>query len=321
MFIFPIFDTKVYSADNTDALKAANELHELGLFNGTGINMDGSPIYDLDGDCTRNQAIIMLVRLLGKEKVAKANLWYIPFTDVEVFSTSYYCIGYGYNHSLTNGVSDEKFGGTSKIQSNQYIAFVLRALGYKSPDDFTVSKSYEFATSIGLIKAGEYVDKTARFTRGDVAIISRAALDLKTKEGNTLRERIEEINKINSEALYRQVDVVQYSSFNEALRMALKRPEGVAIPEFMEKHMENLTIIQYSYDYYGKESFGLFVIYKDGRFVRLPLPEGNTGLRSQPIGVYYNESYNYISYESDTLMYVYYIDSMTSSVNRSFDER
>ena len=53
------------SADQST--QAADVLYELGLFKGTGTNPDGTPIYDLGKTPTRNQAIIMLVRLLGKE--------------------------------------------------------------------------------------------------------------------------------------------------------------------------------------------------------------------------------------------------------------
>ena len=63
-------------------LSSAEALHDLGLFQGTGTNADGTPIYDLDKTPTRNQALIMLVRLLGKEAEAKAGAWDIPFTDV-----------------------------------------------------------------------------------------------------------------------------------------------------------------------------------------------------------------------------------------------
>lgn len=70
------------AAASDEATEAAEALYELGLFKGTGTNPDGTPIFDLDKTPTRNQAIIMLVRLLGKEEEAKAGTWKIPFTDV-----------------------------------------------------------------------------------------------------------------------------------------------------------------------------------------------------------------------------------------------
>ena len=70
------------AAASDEATEAAEALYELGLFKGTGTNPDGTPIFDLDKTPTRNQAIIMLVRLLGKEEEAKAGTWKSPFTDV-----------------------------------------------------------------------------------------------------------------------------------------------------------------------------------------------------------------------------------------------
>ena len=79
---------------------SAEILYELGLFRGTGTNDDGTPIFDLQKTPTRNQAIIMLVRLLGKEEEALAGEWDLPFTDVVKGSTSYYYIGHAYANGL-----------------------------------------------------------------------------------------------------------------------------------------------------------------------------------------------------------------------------
>ena len=80
------------AAASDEATEAAEALYELGLFKGTGTNPDGTPIFDLDKTPTRNQAIIMLVRLLGKEEEALAGTWEIPFTDVSDAMRPY--IGY-----------------------------------------------------------------------------------------------------------------------------------------------------------------------------------------------------------------------------------
>ena len=51
-------------AASAEAKEAADALHVLGLFQGIGTNADGTPNYDLDSKPTREQAVIMLVRLL-----------------------------------------------------------------------------------------------------------------------------------------------------------------------------------------------------------------------------------------------------------------
>ena len=76
-------------AENEEAAAAADTLHALGLFQGKGTNPDGTPIYDLDSAPTRNEAVTMLVRLLGKEGEAKSGTWQTPFTDVADWARPY----------------------------------------------------------------------------------------------------------------------------------------------------------------------------------------------------------------------------------------
>ena len=160
-------------------LSSAEALHDLGLFQGTGTNADGTPIYDLDKTPTRNQALIMLVRLLGKEAEAKAGAWDIPFTDVSEGMKPY--VGYAYANGLTKGYTAESFRGTQRIPGNQYVSFLLRALGYESGKDFEVAKATELSDKIGLT-AGQSL---ANFTRGDVAQLSVAALSTPLKDSET----------------------------------------------------------------------------------------------------------------------------------------
>ena len=166
------------AAASDEATEAAETLYELGLFKGTGTNSDGIPIFDLDKTPTRNQAIIMLVRLLGKEEEAKAGTWDIPFTDVSDSMKPY--IGYAYTNGLTNGFTATTYCGTNPIKANQYIAFVLRSLGYESGKDFEVGTSWKLANDIGLT-AGEYDKNSENFTRGDVALISYQSLSCAKK--------------------------------------------------------------------------------------------------------------------------------------------
>ena len=43
-------------AASDEAMQAADSLNDLGLFNGTGTNADGTPIYELDRAATRSWA-------------------------------------------------------------------------------------------------------------------------------------------------------------------------------------------------------------------------------------------------------------------------
>lgn len=57
-------------AASDKATNAADALHALGLFSGTGTDADGNPIYELDRAPTRYEAVTMLVGLLGKKQEA-----------------------------------------------------------------------------------------------------------------------------------------------------------------------------------------------------------------------------------------------------------
>ena len=147
-------------AASDEATQAAQTLYELGLFRGTGTNPDGTPIFDLDRTPTRNQAVIMLVRLLGKEEESLAGNWNLPFTDVAKNSTAYPYIGYAYANGLTNGTSATTYSGGNPIRANQYITFVLRSLGYVSGEDFQVSAAWELSDKLGITD-GRYNQHTA----------------------------------------------------------------------------------------------------------------------------------------------------------------
>ena len=171
--------TAAFAADYS-AEESANALYELGLFQGTGETANGKPIYSLDAAPTRAQAVTMLVRLLGKEAEAKAGTWTVPFSDLADWARPY--VGYAYANGLTNGLSAERFGSDDKVTANQYLTFILRALGYSSESDFQWDKANAFSDSLGLTH-GEY-SAPRSFTRGDTARISYAALTQARKDSS-----------------------------------------------------------------------------------------------------------------------------------------
>ena len=181
--------TSTAFAASSEATKAADELSALGLFNGTGTDANGKPIYDLDRAPTRAEAVTMLVRLLGKENEAKAGTWTTPFTDVADWAKPY--VGYAYVNKLTTGTGTITFSGDNTVTATQYITLVLRALGYKdSEGDFSWDKAWELSDNIG-ITAGEYGTGSHQFLRADVALISNDALSSKIKDTDaTLLEHI-----------------------------------------------------------------------------------------------------------------------------------
>ena len=173
-------------AASDEAVQAANALHTLGLFNGTGTDANGNPIYDLDRAPTREEAITMLIRLMGKESDAKGYNWEMPFTDVSGWAKPY--VGAAYYWGLTSGTSETTFGGKQKVSAMQYLTFVLRALDYEDGTDFQWDKAWELSDKIALT-SGQYTSDRS-ITRGDVAIISLKALSISNKYNWTLLEQL-----------------------------------------------------------------------------------------------------------------------------------
>lgn len=217
-------------AATDEAAEAAEGLYSLGLFQGTGTNADGTPIYSLDRVPTRNQAIIMLIRLLGREEEALAGSYETPFTDITSANMAQY-IGYAYENGLSNGVSATAYGGERTVKANQYITFVLRALGYVSGEDFTVSEACRFADSIGLTN-GEYT-ASGKFTRGDVALVSLHALYMEKKSGghilDTLPSRIEYKDLLAAVNAGRRAEMAREESFDGFTDYLVEDPSAKAL--------------------------------------------------------------------------------------------
>jgi len=177
--------------------RAADDLYALGLFKGTGTDSEGNPIYDLMEAPTRQVAITMLIRLLGKEADARSGDWDHPFTDVDSWAEPY--VGYAYVNGLTKGVSEDKFGGNNLVSTYQYLTLTLRALGYDdSAGDFRWDDPNALSEKIELT-SGDYQDNSAPFYRGDIAIISHLALQRQVRGGTSLIECLVDLDAVRME--------------------------------------------------------------------------------------------------------------------------
>jgi len=167
---------------------AARELYDMGLFQGIGTDEAGQPVFALERTLTRQEAVTMLVRLLGKEAEALASGYPSPFADHADWAAPY--VSYAWVFSLTMGNGDGSFGGENSATAAQYVTLLLRALGYTTPADFAWENALTKAAELGLTAADRYTDPNATLTRADAALLSRAALELSTKSGTVLRETI-----------------------------------------------------------------------------------------------------------------------------------
>ena len=120
------------SAGAANFTGAADRLHEVGLFQGTGVTASGAPVYELDRTPTRAEAAVMLVRLLGKEADAKALTYTAPFTDLEGWEAPY--VQYLYDNKLTTGATATTFEPKAQCSAQMYTTFLLRSLGYSDAE-------------------------------------------------------------------------------------------------------------------------------------------------------------------------------------------
>ena len=164
------------SASDFDAV--AEDLSAIGMFRGTASG------FELDRAPTRSEAAIMLVRLYGAEDAAKAaykagEITH-PFTDVSQFTSPY--VAWLYTNGITNGPTATTFGSSNKCSAQNYVSFLLRALGYKDGTDFQYADALVFAQEKGFY---EPVMFPGDFLRDDLAALTYQALAADMADGKT----------------------------------------------------------------------------------------------------------------------------------------
>ena len=173
----------VYAADAPTGA-AAEALHALGLVGGYGNNADGSVNFALGDKLTRAQAFVLVVRFVGAEKDATANVQKHPFTDVPAWANPY--IGYVYANGITKGVSETKFDPDTEVSEAAFLTILLRVLGYDDgAGDFKWNDPYTLAKSVGLCDA-----KSNGFNRGGAFDICYRALTAAVKRGDSIAEQL-----------------------------------------------------------------------------------------------------------------------------------
>ncbi|MDO4315104.1 MAG: hypothetical protein Q4C45_04950, partial [Oscillospiraceae bacterium] len=194
--------TVMSSAYTAEQKNAADALNHLGLFLGTGTAKG----YDLDANLNRNQGVILLVRMLGKEDAAKSGEYQHTFVDVPAGASGY--VGYAYSQRIVNGYTATKFGGSDTMSDTMFLALTLRALGYSDSGetpDFQYQESRKMAKSLGLVADAE---QDLNFTRGDAVEVFWKALHTSLKgQTATLADRLLEQGVVTKEELTKAADI------------------------------------------------------------------------------------------------------------------
>jgi len=238
-------------ASKNEIIYAASALYTLELFKGTGINRDGTPVYDLDSLMTREQAIIMIVRLTGGEAEALAGSYSAPFGDVSSWAKPY--VGYAYQNDIVLGLPDGTLGGKNTVTANQYLTFILRALGYSSNSDFAWNEATKFSDSL-LLTSGEFIGGRP-VTRGEAALIAYRALLQNTSGGGTLIDTLCESGAVRREA-------AMVTGLSEGITYSESKLNGTEIYRLCAPSVFNLVV--YDENGFSIRSGSGFFITADG---------------------------------------------------------
>lgn len=177
-------------SDTTDYNAMAQGLKDLSLFKGSFTGYGDS--FDLELAPTRLQALIMFIRVLGEEEEALAYTGTNPFTDIAAGSTSAQYVGYAYEKGYTNGYTATTFVPSTSIPANQYVEFLLRAMGYREAGVSYSVTALEAGQSAGLLSASQVATLGSdTFLRADLVSVSFDALATELADGSgTLAQQL-----------------------------------------------------------------------------------------------------------------------------------
>jgi len=223
-------------AFGSEILSHVDSLNALGLFNGTGTDAEGKPIYDLDKSPTRTEALVMLIRLMGDEAGVREAQYTHPFDDVPEWADAY--VGFAYETGLTVGIGGGKFGGEDTANALQYATFLLRALGYSEAEgDFTYDSSLKKLGELGMRNPEIYREQQS-FTRDEIVEMSYSALYLSPK-GQT--------NSLANVLLWKDVFTTKQLSatYDGALFIAADMPDFIppGVTVYNENDLRELILL------------------------------------------------------------------------------
>lgn len=214
-------------------------LNDLGLFQGTN---EG---FDLLKAPTRIEALVMFVRLIGAE--AESEFYKgdeSVFLDVPPWAVGY--ANYAHATGLTTGIGNQLFGSNRLINAQQFMTYVLRALGYE--DAFHWDESLDFAYEQNLISLDTYFYlNESVFLRDHMVLLSYKALNsFYAGEDYTLLENLAVQDKVYLEAaLYHEL--VSENPLDYIMRIFVQRPSYAYDVDEVNRIVSRLSKIPVNY--------------------------------------------------------------------------
>lgn len=176
-------------------------LYDLGLFAG---NSSTEYLPDLGSALTREQGVIMLVRLLGAEadalaltaaQVTASLATFSDKADISFWAANY--VAYAKDNGFFLGVGDNKADPKGALLGKAYATMVLRAMGYvvDAADYNTACLLLYGVDGLSLEEAFLFNDKAV--IRDDVVGITYAALSGTMADGGTLIEALVAVGAVS----------------------------------------------------------------------------------------------------------------------------
>lgn len=169
MMIFSVFSFNVSADVVNPQVEAGEFLKTLGVIKG-----DEKGDLKAQSDLTREEALVILIRMLGKEEQSQSAGVHSGFSDVEPTHWAAKYITFGKEQGLTNGMGDGTFGLAKKVTTKQFVTFMLRALSHTA--DWAKEDIMQKSANLGLLKDVNALENND-IIRGDVFIIMKNALN------------------------------------------------------------------------------------------------------------------------------------------------
>jgi len=238
--------------------KEGEFLKDIGVLKG---GTDGDLM--LESNLTREQMVVLISRLYGKESEAEGYLSTNTFTDLRP-ENKYYIpfIIWAKDQGLIQGMTASTFGIGQTVTTQQFQTVLLRALGYteEAKDWYNVPA---FSVEIGLMK-GLNFNSDAKLNRGQVAAMLVNALSL--------------IPKGETSPLAVKLRVVSAPETEDTTDTTATEPEDKIILPSLQGSFGYINTIMLTFNKEMNESLITnktnYTITQKGK--ELPLPEGTT---------------------------------------------
>lgn len=214
----------------------------------------------LNAALKRSEGLAMVLKALGysqelatKEKYVKLN----PFEDLSDWFKGY--AGLGVDLNLTKGKTEKTYDPNSDLSKQEFIAFILRSLGYNK--DAAFNDADAIGKKIGLLSADDDVKSNISKAQAAEYIFSALNKQLQDGTGRTLgqylvegktisKEKAKEIGVVFGQKDDKNVHILYFNDFHGNIAEEItgkKRNMGMAkmvgyVNEFIENHPNTFVL-------------------------------------------------------------------------------